>query len=45
MDLKESVYDSVDWIHLAQHMDKRQRPVNTDVHFWVPEIVGNSSIT
>jgi hypothetical protein len=24
MDFKKSVYDSVDWIHLAQHMDNWQ---------------------
>jgi hypothetical protein len=36
MDLREIVFGSVDWIHLAQNRDRRWALVNTVVNFRVP---------
>jgi hypothetical protein len=39
MDLREMVWDDVDWIHLAQDMDKWQAVVNTVMNLRVPSKV------
>jgi hypothetical protein len=35
MDLREIVWEGVDWIHLAQNGDQWQALVNTIINFWV----------
>jgi len=36
MDLRETGWEGVEWIHLAQHNDKWQALVNTVMNFGVP---------
>jgi hypothetical protein len=41
MDLKETVLEGVDWIHLPQERDQWQAPVNTVMNLQVLRKVGN----
>jgi hypothetical protein len=41
MDLRETGFGDVDWIHLAQDMDWCQALVNTVMNLSVPQEVGN----
>jgi hypothetical protein len=36
MDLKEIVFEGVDWIYLTQDMDQWQALVSTVLNIWVP---------
>jgi hypothetical protein len=36
MDLRETGYEGLDWIHLAQDRDWWRTVVNTVMNFWVP---------
>jgi hypothetical protein len=36
MDLREVVWEGVDWMHLAQVRGQYQAVVNTVRNFWVP---------
>jgi hypothetical protein len=35
-DLKEIVWEGVDWMHLAQDRDQWKTPVNTVMNPWLP---------
>jgi hypothetical protein len=35
MDLRETCWKGVEWIHLAQDRDQRQALVNTVINLWV----------
>jgi len=36
MDLREAMWEGVDWIHPAQDKDQWQADVNTIMNLWVP---------
>jgi hypothetical protein len=36
MDLREIVWEVVDWIHLAEDRDQWYAPMNTRMNLWVP---------
>jgi len=36
IDLRETGWEIVDWIHLAQDMDQWRALVNTEMNLWVP---------
>jgi hypothetical protein len=36
MDLRERVWEGVDWMHLAQDRDQRQDLVNTVINLYIP---------
>jgi len=35
MDLRETGYEGVDWVHLAQDRNQWQAPVDTVMNIWV----------
>jgi hypothetical protein len=41
MDLRETGWKVVDWIHLTQDRDPWRAVVNTVMNFWVFQILGN----
>jgi hypothetical protein len=41
MDLRETGWEDVDWIHLAQDRDQWRAVVNTVIYLWVPQKAGN----
>jgi len=41
MDLSETEWEGVDWIHLAQDRDQLWAVVNMVMNLWVPIKVGN----
>jgi hypothetical protein len=41
MDLRETGWEGVDWMHLAQHKDQWQVLVNTIMNLLVPSQAGN----
>jgi hypothetical protein len=42
MDLREIVWDGVDWIDVAQDRDQWRAPVNTALNFGFNEMLGSS---
>jgi hypothetical protein len=41
MDLKETGFEDVYWIHLGQHTTPSQVQVSTVMNLWVSDMVGN----
>jgi len=41
MDLKETVWESVGWVHLAQDRDQWQALVSMGMYLRVPQMTGN----
>jgi hypothetical protein len=41
LEFKETGLDELDWINLAQNMDKWQGVLNTIMKLWVPQNAGN----
>jgi hypothetical protein len=41
MNLREMVWECVNWMHVAQEVDQRQALVNTVINFRIPLMAGN----